>query len=70
MWAVRRGAELSILSSLSAPTDGFNAEPLSPDSAHRPRLADVALSVVLIVGLQLLTSGRRGRSVLSKRLVC
>ena len=41
---------------LNAPTNWSNVEPPSPDSAHRPRLADVALLIAPIVGLPHLTS--------------
>jgi hypothetical protein len=70
MCAVCRGAELSILPSLSTPTNWSLPSHNSPDSAHRHRLANVARGTLVhrrsasldVVGLS--------RSVRSKRLIC
>ena len=50
------GAELSILPSLSTPTNWSLPSDNNPDSAHRHRLANVTLRITRTVGLQHFTS--------------
>ena len=58
MCVVYRGAELSILSFFDTRTLTDRSLPshASPDSAHRPRLAEVALHIPRVTGLQHFTS--------------